>query len=169
MMKKVITIIFLASLFACAEKQPVKKELKEIAREVMIASKNCALITVDSFGVAQARAMDPFLPEEDFTIWMATNPKSKKVSDIANNPKVTLYYFDKNDPGYVTLQGTATLVNDTEKKEKFWKKEWKNFYKNRDTDYLLIKVIPEKLYVISEHYKVLGDTITWKAPEIKLK
>ena len=169
MMKKVITIIFLASLFACAEKQPVKKELKEIAREVMIASKNCALITVDSFGVAQARAMDPFLPEEDFTIWMATNPKSKKVSDIANNPKVTLYYFDKNDPGYVTLQGTATLVNDTDKKEKFWKKEWKNFYKDRETNYLLIKVTPSKLNVISEKHNILGDSITWKSPEIEFK
>lgn len=168
-MKRVVIVLVLLNLLACSERKTVKKELKEIAREVMTTSKNCALITVDSLGVAHARAMDPFLPEKDFTVWMATNPKSKKVSDIANNPKVTLYYFDKNDPGYVTLQGTATLVNDREKKQKFWKEDWKNFYRNRDTDYLLIKVIPEKLYVISEHYKVLGDTITWKAPEAKLK
>lgn len=168
-MRRLVTVLVLLNLLACSEHKTVKKELKEVAREVMTTSKNCALITVDSLGVAHARAMDPFLPEKDFTVWMATNPKSKKVSDIANNPKVTLYYFDKNDPGYVTLQGTATLVNDREKKQKFWKEDWENFYKNRDTDYLLIKVTPEKLYVISEHYKVLGDTITWKVPEAKLK
>ena len=168
-MRKVIIILFLLNLYACAEKQVVKKSLKEIAREVIVASKNCALITVDSLGVANARAMDPFLPEEDFTIWMGTNPKSQKVKEIQNNSKVTLYYFDKEDPGYVTIQGTATLVDSQKAKEKFWKEEWKNFYKDRKTNYLLIKVVPSKLNVISEKHGVLGDSITWKSPEVEFK
>ncbi|MDT7830815.1 pyridoxamine 5'-phosphate oxidase family protein [Flavobacteriaceae bacterium S356] len=165
-MKRLLTISLLSFFVACSTNPQKEKGIKEIAREIMVASKNCALITVDSSGVANARAMDPFLPEEDFTVWMATNPKSKKVQDILNNPKVTLYYFDKNDPGYVTIQGNATLINDADKKEKFWKEEWKNFYKDRKTDYLLIKVIPRKLNVISERHRILGDSITWRAPEI---
>ena len=72
-----------------------KKDLKEITREIMKEAKACALITMDSLGIAHARAMDPFLPEEDFTVWMATNPKSLKVQQLKNNKKVTLYYFDK--------------------------------------------------------------------------
>jgi general stress protein 26 len=168
-MKKGIYLLMTICLFACVKQDTLKKELKEVAFEIITASKNCALITVDSSGVANARTMDPFLPDEDFTIWMATNPKSKKVKEIQHNSKVTLYYFDKDDPGYVTVQGTAFLVNSQKEKEKFWKEEWNNFYKNRTTDYLLIKVIPSKLNIISEKYEILGDSITWKSPEIRFK
>ena len=96
-----------------------KKEIKEIAREIMTDAKNCALITIDSLGVAHARAMDPFLPEEDFTVWMGTNPKSLKVRQIQENQNVSLYYFDIKTESYVTLQGTAKLVNTQKEKEKF--------------------------------------------------
>jgi len=168
-MKKGIFLLITICLFSCVKQDKVKKELKEVAFEIIKASKNCALITVDSLGVANARTMDPFLPEEDFTIWMATNPKSKKVKEIQYNSKVTLYYFDKDDPGYVTVQGTAFLVNSQEEKEKFWKEEWNNFYKNRTTDYLLIKVIPSKLNIISEKHEILGDSITWKSPVIRFR
>ena len=161
-----LVVVFIMSFLSCSQEKPVKKNLKDIAREVMLSSKNCALITVDSLGVANARAMDPFPPEEDFTVWMATNPKSKKVKEIRTNPKVTLYYFDKNDPAYVTIQGEAILVNDQEAKEKFWKEEWKNFYKDRESNYLLIKFTPSKLNVISEKHNILGDSITWASPEI---
>ncbi|MFY0629864.1 MAG: pyridoxamine 5'-phosphate oxidase family protein [Flavobacteriaceae bacterium] len=168
-MRKVIIILLLVNLYACAKKETANKSLKEIAREVILASKNCALITVDSLGVANARAMDPFQPEDDFTIWMGTNSKSKKVIDIQNNDKVTLYYFDKTDPGYVTIKGTATLVDSKEAKEKYWKEEWKNFYKDRETNYLLIKFIPSQLNVISEKHGILGDSITWESPLVKFQ
>ncbi len=167
--KTIITVLFLTCLFACKERQMAKKELKEIAKEIIITSQNCALITVDSLGVANARTMDPFLPEEDFTIWMATNPKSKKVKEIQHNSKVTLYYFDKNDSGYVTVQGVATLVNSKEAKEKYWKEEWEGFYKDKVNNYLLIKVTPSKLNIISEKYDILGDSITWKSPVIEFE
>ncbi|MEE9408645.1 MAG: pyridoxamine 5'-phosphate oxidase family protein [Polaribacter sp.] len=144
----------------------VKTDLKEIANEIMIDAKNCALITVDSLGVATVRAMDPFLPENNFTVFMATNPKSLKVQQIKNNNKVTLYYFDSKSISYVTLQGIATIVNEQDKKEKYWKKEWQNFYKNRTTNYVLIKFVPNKANIISEKYNILGDSITWKTPQI---
>ncbi|MFY0603781.1 MAG: pyridoxamine 5'-phosphate oxidase family protein [Flavobacteriaceae bacterium] len=166
-MKRIVIALSLVCIFACNHKQTANKDLFTVAKEIIKNSKNCALITVDSLGIADARTMDPFLPEEDFTIWMATNPKSKKVSDIKNNPKATLYYFDKAHPGYVTIQGVATLVNLPEQKKKFWKEAWKNFYKDKTTGYLLIKFTPHKMKVISEKYKVLGDSITWKSPEIE--
>lgn len=143
-----------------------KKDLKEIAKEIMTTAKNCALITIDAEGVAHARAMDPFLPEEDFTVWMGTNSKSLKVQQIQKNKNVTLYYFDAKSESYVTLQGVASMVNSPVKKEKYWKTAWKNFYKNKATDYILIKFTPNKATIISEKYTVLGDTITWKAPQL---
>ena len=166
---KYTTLVFCVFIFISCNKTPKSNlnDKKEIAREIIVNAKNCALITVDINGVAHARTMDPFLPEEDFTIWMATNPKSLKVSQIQENSKTTLYYFDAKTVSYVTLQGNSEIINSNEKKEKFWKEEWKNFYKNRTTDYLLIKFTPKSGTVVSEKYNILGDSITWQAPSLK--
>ena len=112
--------------------------------------------------------MYPFLPEDNFTVWMGTNPRSLKVSQIQKNKLVSLYYFDKKSAGYITLQGVATIVNTKDKKERYWKKEWKNFYKNTTTDYVLIKFVPNKAKIISEKHQVLGDSITWEVPKLTL-
>ena len=163
-----ILFLFLISI-SCSNKKnetSVISDLNSIAREIITSSKNCALITIDSVGIAHARTMDPFPPDENFNIWMATNPKSKKVNQIKNNQNVTLYYFDNENSSYVTIQGSAKLVNSKELKEKFWKKKWDNFYKNRTTDYLLIQFTPVKLNLISEKHSILGDSISWKTPEV---
>ena len=164
-----IPIMFVVMIFISSCNTPsnsTKKDLKEITKEIMITAKSCAFITIDSLGVAHARAMDPFLPEDDFTVWFGTNSKSLKVQQIQKNKNVTLYYFDAKSGSYVTLQGVASTVNSQVEKEKYWKEGWKNVYKNRTTDYLLIKFTPKKAMVISEKYSVLGDEITWKTPEI---
>jgi general stress protein 26 len=151
----------------CTNQSKVSMELKEIAKELMIEG-SAALITVDSLGISHVRAMDPFVPEDNFTVWMGTNPKSSKVSQIKKNNLVSLYYFNKESAGYITLQGVATIVNTKEKKDRYWKKEWKNFYKNTTTDYILIKFVPNKATIISEKHQVLGDSITWEAPKLTL-
>lgn len=171
--KKQLSILFLFLIsISCSNKKnevSVITDLNSIAREIITSSKNCALITIDSLGIAHARTMDPFPPDENFNIWMATNPKSKKVNQIKNNQNVTLYYFDNENSSYVTIQGSAKLVNSKEIKEKFWKSEWEKFYKNRTTDYLLIQFTPVKLNIISEKNLILGDPISWKTPEILFK
>lgn len=137
-----------------------------MVKEIMTNAKNCTLITVDSLGLAHARVMDPFLPENNFTVWMATKPKSLKVQQIEKNNKVTLFYFDETNSGYVSLQGKARVVKGKEEKNKRFKEAWKNFYKNRTTDYLLIQFVPQKATVVSEKHNLLGDPIAWKAPEL---
>ena len=167
-MKSFFFSLFLIFFVSCNKTTTsVKKDLKSIAKEIMIDAKNCALITVDSLGVAHARAMDPFLPEDNFTVWMGTKPKSLKVSQLQQNKQVTLYYFDQENSSYVTLQGVASIVNTPKEKEKYWKNEWKDFYKNRSTDYILIKFTPKTANVISEKHGVFGDSITWETPIIK--
>ena len=165
-------VVFLCLLFnfmSCMNTSKTSKmSLKEIAKELMVHAENAALITVDSIGVTHVRAMDPFLPEDNFTVWMGTNPKSSKVSQIKKNNLVSLYYFDKESAGYITLQGVATIVNTRDKKEQYWKKEWKNFYKNTTTDYVLIKFVPNKATIISEKHQILGDSITWAVPKLTL-
>lgn len=164
-MKFIYLIVVITFFSSCLV--PSKKSKSEIAIEIIKNAKNCALITIDKEGIAHARTMDPFLPEKDFTIWMATNPKSLKVKQIQNNSNVTLYYFDSKTVSYVTFQGNAILVNSKKEKEMHWKNKWKNFYKNRDSDYLLIKFSPKNATIISEKYKILGDSLTWETPYLK--
>jgi heat shock protein HslJ/general stress protein 26 len=149
--------------------QPSQAQLLEAAREIMAVSRYCALITIDSTGHARARTVDPFPPDENMMVWVGTNPRSRKVAEIRRNPRVTLYYFDREGQGYVTIFGIARLVNDPAEKAKRWKEEWKAFYPDRARDYLLIAVTPEKLEVISEKRKIQGDPNTWTPPSVSFR
>ena len=141
-----------------------EKDLLNAARDIMESAGTCALVTLDANGLPSVRVMDPFLPESDFTVWFGTNPKSRKVNHIKNNPKVTLYYLDKNSSGYAVIQGTAVLINDQSEKDKRWKTEWDAFYPNKSEDYQLIKVSPVRLEVISYTHNIIGDPNTWEVP-----
>src|SRR6185503_3018407 len=61
------------------------------AREIMMTTRYCALITTGRDGRSHARTMDAFVPEADMTVWLATNPLSRKAAEIRRHPKVTLY------------------------------------------------------------------------------
>lgn len=153
-------------------KQPAdtsRQFLLEAAREIIKSAGNVALITQDEKGTPQVRTMDPFAPEADFTVWLATNPASRKVGQIKTNPNVTLYYPDKNDKGYVVIHGKAKLVNDQKEKDKRWKTEWKDFYNNRTDGYLLIRVTPVYLELINYNKGISGDPKTWQPAVVSFK
>jgi general stress protein 26 len=85
------------------------------------------------------------------------------VEQIRNDHRVTLYYADPGAGGYVTVMGKALLVNGLEEKRRYWKEEWQDFYKNRMEDYLLIKVIPIRIDIISYKHGITGDPETWRS------
>jgi general stress protein 26 len=93
--------------------------------------------------------MDPFEPDENMVIWLGTNRNSRKVREIRNDPKVNLYYTQNKGFGYVSITGIAELVDDKAKKSVLWKDEWKNFYDQQRENYILMKVIPERLELIN--------------------
>jgi general stress protein 26 len=146
--------------------QLTDSEVISAAREIMLAARYCALITLDSAARPQARTLDPFPPDEKMVVWLGTNPRSRKVAAIRRNPRVTLYYFDREAEAYVTILGIARLVNDKNEKAKRWKDEWKDFYPDRVRDYLLIEVTPEKLELVDVKKGIVGDPVTWKPPSV---
>jgi general stress protein 26 len=137
------------------------------AKEIMESATTCALISLDKEGRPRVRAMDAFPPENDFTVWFGTNPKSRKVEQIKNDARVTLYYLENDGSGYVMINGKAQLIDELQEKEKHWKVEWEAFYPNYPDDFLLIKVSPEWMEVVSYAYGIIGDTVTWEPPAIK--
>ncbi len=141
-------------------------KLINAAREIMTEARTCALITLDEDCHPRVRAMDPFIPESGLTVWFGTNPKSRKVDQIIKNPRVTLYYLDSDASGYVMIHGIAQIVDDQKEKDKRWKDEWESFYPNRNEGYLLIKVSPIWMEVISYTRGIVGDSITWQPPTV---
>lgn len=161
-----LALILLPGITVC---QPTQKSHLELAvREIIKDAGNCALITLDEEGKPRARTMDPFSPEDDFTVWLGTNIKSRKVRQIRNDPRVTLYYFHKPSASYVTISGTASIIEEIKEKERYWKKAWAAFYPNYPEGYALIKVTPEWMEVISESRGITGDSNTWEPPIIHL-
>ena len=139
------------------------------ARELIGNLKYCAIITVDSTGYPSVRTMNPFPPEEDMSVWMATNTRSRKIDEIKKNPNVTLYYANHAAvDGYVAIKGKALLVTDPAEIEKRKREYWKQAFP--DFKYLvLIKIVPERLEVINYKHKMYNSEPTWLAPYIEFK
>jgi general stress protein 26 len=166
-MRLTCLLLLLLAVSSVEAQQPLSRDqLITAAREIISSTRYCALITLDSSGRPQARTVDPFAPDEDMKIWIGTNPRSRKVAELRRNRRVTLYYFDRDAEAYVSISGTARLVNDPKEKAKRWKKEWKEFYPDRARDYLLIAVTPEKLELVNVKKGIVGDPVTWKPPSV---
>jgi general stress protein 26 len=150
---------------------PDRAGLLAVARRVIQKARYATLVTVGEDGHPQARIVDPFPPEADMTVWLATNPNTRKVAQMARDGRVTLLWFDPAGPSYVTLLGRAEPVRDPVERGKRWKEGWAPFYKdgNRGDDYLLFKVTPLRLEVVSERDGILNDPQTWRPAILQLK
>jgi general stress protein 26 len=81
----------------------------------------------------------------------------------------TIYYQALNGAGYAVLKGNAYLVDDPEKKMKFWKPGWETFYPESKENYTLIKFVPFKLEIVDYKHEIVGDSVTWEVPNLELK
>jgi general stress protein 26 len=131
----------------------------------MSASRYCTLVTLGPKHEPQARIVDPMEPGASFEVYIATNPRSRKVDEIRKDPRVTLLYFDPAAPGYATVIGRALEVKGA-LKTAHYKKEWLGFFARDSPDtYTLYKVLPSRMEVMSPKDGLSGDPVTWR-PEI---
>ena len=70
--------------------------LKESAKLIIDESKTCIFNTIDKSGGLSSRIMDPFVTNNGFIVYLVTNPKSRKVQEIKNNPRVSLTFQNKS-------------------------------------------------------------------------
>jgi general stress protein 26 len=135
------------------------------AREIMENTRFCALITLDAAGHPRVRAMDPFLPDDDWTVRMGTNTNTRKAKEIRNDPRVTLYYTHPQNLGYVAIYGTAKLLDDPKSKDAWFKEEWAQFYPDKK-EFVIIEVTPLRLEVLDYPHGISGDPKTWISPSV---
>jgi general stress protein 26 len=143
--------------------QPSRADVIAAARDVMQKAVYCTFITIGEDGQPRARVVDPTAPDANLTIWIGTNPLTRKVNEIQRDPRVTLLYFHAASASYVTVMGRAALVTDAGEKERRWKKSWAPFYPDgfRGSDFTLIRVIPSRLEISSPSRKMMSDPKTW--------
>lgn len=148
----------------CADRETVVRAAREVAQKARYAT----FITLGEDGQPQARIVDALGPDEDFVVWVATNPATRKVREIAKDPRVTMSFFDPAGPAYVTIVGVARLVTDPAEKAKHWKSAWAPFYKDehRGADMVLLAVSPRRLEIVSEAHGLINDPKSWRPVSI---
>ena len=136
------------------------------AKEIINATHYCALITIDSTGQPQVRTMNPFPVNDELITWFATSRTSRKVAELKKNPKVCVYYADHvNAKGYVSITGTAEVIDDKALLIKM-KREYWNGIPNWQDIFVLIKVVPKSMDVINYKHGLNNNPQTFKAPSI---
>jgi general stress protein 26 len=136
------------------------------ALEIMQETTYCGLVTIDSTGQPQIRTMNPFPQNNEFITWFATSRTSRKVKEIRNNPKVSVYYANHSSAkGYVNISGTAEVIDDKELLIKMKRDYW-NGIPGWQNKFVLIKVVPETLEVINYKHGLNNDPETFRAPSI---
>lgn len=158
---------FIALPVGLRAQKPVDRDMIiAAAREIIKETTYCALITLDAEGQPQVRTMNPFPANDEFVTWFATARKSRKVMEIKNNPRVSVYYADHvNAKGYVAITGTAEVIDDKALLLKMKRDYWEGI-KGWQDHFVLIRIVPKSMDVINYKRHVTNDPETLRAPSI---
>lgn len=125
-----------------APKSDQIKFLKDKIEDVRIAM----LVTVNANHEIHSRPMGTAEVDEEGNIWFFTNEFSPKVSEISHENKVVLAYSNPSNNTYLSIKGTASLVDDKEKMKKLWNPIIKAFFPDGidDPKLTLLKIDTEE-------------------------
>ena len=101
------------------------------------------IAAVDEAGFPNMKAMLPPRKIEENCLYFTTNTSSLRVSQYRENPKASVYFFEKGRFRYegVMLIGTMEVLEDAETKEEIWRTGDTMYYKKGvdDPDYCVLK------------------------------
>jgi general stress protein 26 len=145
-------------------------EWLEVAVRIMRAAPYCFLVTLGENGHASARLMDPFEPEEDMRIWFGASPRSRKVREVRAHGRATVCYESVEERAYVTLQGSARIVEDQALRKLHWKDAWKRFWPDGPLagDYVLVAVDPDRIELMDVAKGIAPDALTKPAVLVRV-
>lgn len=106
------------------------------------------LFTTDLSSVPlRTRPMSTQKVDEAGNLWFFSPKDSDKNADIAKNNRVQLFYSNMKGMEFLSLYGTATIIQDVEKAKELWKTHVKIWFdKPEDPNLTIIKVVPEDGY-----------------------
>ena len=98
--------------------------------------------SIDSDGYPNMKAMLPPRKREGIhTFWFTTNTSSMRVSQYRENPKASIYFYDKRFFRGVMLKGAMEVLEDADAKEMIWRDGDTMYYPGgvTDPDYCVLK------------------------------
>lgn len=124
----------------------LRKEALKIARSAKIS----VLATVKC-NIPQARYMEQARIEDDFSIWYATALNSPKVKQIKSNNRVCALIFKEDKD--LRIFGMARIFTGKKTKYSLWQEKWQAYFPKGkdDTQYALLKIIPQKIEYRNRH------------------
>ena len=80
--------------------------------------------------------------DEDTSLWFFMSRTGEPVADLTADPTVNVSYADPGEDSYVSVSGTATVVDDLAKKQQLWSKPAGSWYPRdvADPDLALVRV-----------------------------
>lgn len=119
------------------------KKIKELVEDIRIAM----LVTeTEDEGELRSRPMYTSKVEKDYTIYFFTSRDSGKIDDIQADRSVNLSYADKDNQNFLSISGTAKMVDDRQKMEELWQPYMKAWYPDglETPELTLLRVTPDK-------------------------
>lgn len=153
-----------------------KKDLKQIAQEILFKTKVGYLATIDENGFPQIRAIDNLRSPERFlhaseilnelddklSVYISTNTSSQKYKHIKRNNNVAVYFCLSDEFKGIMIQGTAEIIEDMDFKKKIWTDGWEIYYPKgyTDPDFTLLRIKPKFMkswYQFGKHEEKISD------------
>lgn len=98
--------------------------------------------SVDGEGFPNMKAMLPPRKREGISeFYFTTNTSSMRVKQYLENPKASIYFYDKRFYRGVMLKGTMEVLTDSNSKEEIWREGDEIYYPLgvTDSDYCVLK------------------------------
>ena len=117
------------------------EKLNLLVKDIKIAM----LTTVDE-GILRSRPMATQETDFDGELWFFTSKQTHKAEEIEKDKRVNVAYAEPDDNRYVSMSGTAELVDDRAKLEEFWRPSYLAWFPKglEDQNLILLKVSVEQ-------------------------
>lgn len=117
------------------------KKLGELIKDV-----KTAMLTTMDWGILRSRPMGTQDVEFDGDLWFFTSYETHKVEEIEKDRRVNVSYAAPDKNIYVSVSGTAVLINDRAKIEELWNPIYTAWFPEGkdDPNLVLLKVSVEQ-------------------------
>jgi len=113
-------------------------KLRDLTQDI----KMVMLSTLAEDGTIHSRPMDAQEVDAEGNIWFFTSTSSGKVASIKNHPQINLAYVSTEKGTYVSVVGSAELIQDRQKEKELWAPMLNTWFPDGidDPDLTLLKV-----------------------------
>lgn len=119
-----------------------RKKVFDLIKDIQVSM----LTTYAPEGFLHARPMVARAHEADGDLWFFTDRHSEKIPEIRADPRVAVCYSEPSDQNYVSISGTASVVDDRAKIRELWSEPMRTWFPKGtdDPDLILIRVKAER-------------------------